>query len=311
MAIFFVAVGLHVPLASMASLWWVVLLASLACVAIKALVNGGILWAGGVTAPIAAATGLALAQAGEFSLVLLDVANDSKAITPDAGAAATGIVAITLMLTPALMSAGRALGPRLAGVPTRRLLPLPGIRTTADEQPAPHAEPGAEAAGPPAHVIVAGYGPVGRAVAQRLELLGDRVVIIELNPATVRKQEHLGRHVVYGDAGNPEVLESAGVHEADAFISTIPDDEATQRAILAVRHESKSIFIAARASFLSKGLQARQLGADHVTIEEIATAEAMAEQVHREFVKRKAETARGAQHPTNEVPSQSPSVPDP
>jgi voltage-gated potassium channel Kch len=99
------------------------------------------------------------------------------------------------------------------------------------------------------------------------------------------------------------------VHEADAFISTIPDDEATQRAILAVRHESKSIFIAARASFLSKGLQARQLGADHVTIEEIATAEAMAEQVHKEFTKRKA--ARGSEDASHQGSAVSPAAPRP
>ncbi|MEL6311817.1 MAG: hypothetical protein AAFQ17_05525, partial [Pseudomonadota bacterium] len=46
---------------------------------------------------------------------------------------------------------------------------------------------------------------------------------------------------------------------------------------------NKSAFIAARTNYLSKAFLARELGANHVTVEELATAEAMAEQVLRCF----------------------------
>ncbi|MFN8729702.1 MAG: hypothetical protein ACK5Z4_07560, partial [Planctomyces sp.] len=39
------------------------------------------------------------------------------------------------------------------------------------------------------------------------------------------------------------------------------------------------VYIAARTSFLSKAMTAMQLGADHVTVEEVATAQVMAKQV--------------------------------
>lgn len=298
MAIFFVAVGLNLPLAQVASLWWVVLLAVVACLVIKTVGNAGMLWLGGLSAPVALAVGLTLSQAGEFTLVLLQFAGseDVRAIDAQTAAGATGVVAITLMLTPALMSLGRKLGPRLAHVKSVRLLPFAALKASPLES-----GPGGEAGDPaegssgeesaPPRVIIAGFGPVGRAVAQRLDLLGAESTVIELNPATVKRQGGLGKRVVYGDVTNPEVLESAGVREADAFILTIPDDEASLRAVRAVRDLSPSVFIAVRSSFLSKGLQARQLGADHVTIEEIATAETMADQVHKQFQKRRAEAA--------------------
>ncbi|MCB9841294.1 MAG: cation:proton antiporter [Phycisphaeraceae bacterium] len=303
MAIFFVAVGLNLPLQEVISMWWVVLLAVAACIAIKTIGNAGALWLGGLSAPVAFAVGLGLSQAGEFTLVILQFAEDQNAIDQRTLGAATGVVAITLMLTPALMSQGRRLGPRLAHVRSVRLLPFAVMHASPLGGEGHAGEGGADS--PPddavekARVIIAGFGPVGRAVAQRLDLLGAESTVIELNPATVKRQGGLGRRVVYGDVTNPEVLESAGAREADAFILTIPDDEASLRAVRAVRDLSPTIFIAARASFLSKGLLARQQGADHVTIEEIATAESMAEQVQREFAKRRA--AANGQEP--ELPS--------
>lgn len=282
MAIFFVTVGLALPLDDVARMWWVVLIAAVACVLIKTLGNSVVLWVGGLPAAVAAGVGITLAQAGEFSLVLLAFAREKGAIDDRASAAAIGVVALTLMATPSLMWAARRIGPRLARLPQVSLLPRALLRGAGR---ADSAEP--EPASPAPRVVIAGFGPVGRAVAQRMDLLGAQVVIIELNPSTVRKQSGLGRRIVYGDVSNADVLDSAGVAACDAFILTIPDNEAALRAIREVRARAPGAFIAVRSSYLSMGLQAKQLGADHVTIEEIATAEAMAEQVHKKLEERR------------------------
>jgi CPA2 family monovalent cation:H+ antiporter-2 len=80
---------------------------------------------------------------------------------------------------------------------------------------------------------------------------------------------------VYGDITNREVLENAGVHHADAIVLTIPDDEAVMRATQVIREMNPAIFIAARTSYLSGKFTAMTLGADVVTVEEVATAVAM------------------------------------
>lgn len=133
----------------------------------------------------------------------------------------------------------------------------------------------ADRASPPRRIIVAGYGPVGRVVADQLEAEGVAVTIIELNAATVDRQATLGKHIVYGDVTDPETLERAGIHDADALILAIPNEDDALRACTLARQLAPHIFIAARTNFVSKGLLARQAGADYVVVEEVVTAQAM------------------------------------
>ncbi len=127
----------------------------------------------------------------------------------------------------------------------------------------------------PKRIILAGFGPVARALADRLDIQKIPYTVVELNANTVHRQHVLGRRVVYGDITNREVLENAGVHHADAIVLTIPDDEAVMRATQVIREMNPAIFIAARTSYLSGKFTAMTLGADVVTVEEVATAVAM------------------------------------
>jgi len=119
---------------------------------------------------------------------------------------------------------------------------------------------------------VSGYGPVGRATVDALELSGVEVTIIELNPETCQKQKKLGKSIVHGSTVDPEVLELAGIHQADALVITTPDEEAAVRSCEVARRLAPKIFIAVRTKHISMAMQATQAGADHVIAEEIATA---------------------------------------
>ena len=133
----------------------------------------------------------------------------------------------------------------------------------------------------PSHrrAIVAGFGPVGRLVAERLEVAGIDLTIIELNPQTVARQRELSKRTVHGNVADPQVLKSAGIVTADALIVTIPDEEAAVQACHHARRLHPGIYIAARANHLSRGMMCTQAGADHVVIDEIVTAEAMQQAV--------------------------------
>ncbi|WP_236254477.1 NAD-binding protein [Mucisphaera calidilacus] len=127
--------------------------------------------------------------------------------------------------------------------------------------------------------IVAGYGPVGRLVAERLEASGFEVVIVELNLDTIERQLDLDRRIVYGCATDPDTLRIAGIEAAQALALTIPDEKEVVRACRVARSLNPGIRITARTNFVSQGLQAKQAGADAVIIEEIVTAEAMRDAV--------------------------------
>lgn len=133
-------------------------------------------------------------------------------------------------------------------------------------------------------IIVAGYGPVGRTVAEQLEEAGAQVTIIDANVSTIERQQALDKHVVHGDVRDPEVLRAAGIDSADALILAIPDEREAVAACGVARKLNPHIYLAARTNFVSQGLLAREAGADHVVIEEIATAEAMQRAVMQQLL---------------------------
>ncbi len=248
--------------------WWVILLGVAALVVIKTVVIGGICWTVGALPANAIIVGFSLAQAGEFSLILLGESGDlgifraAEVVVP----LAIAIVVISLILTPALNDIGRRLA-RNAG----SIGHAPWVRSSLFDVKGSDAvtESG------PRHIIIAGFGPIGRRIAEVLEKAGVSYTVIELNPDTVAEQLRRHRSIVFGDVANQQVLDSAGLGHADALILTVPDEDAVLRACVIARRRSPTMFIAVRTGLLSHSHAATDIGADHVTVDEVATAEAM------------------------------------
>ncbi len=306
MAVFFTAVGLRLDLSTIAHDWWIIALALPILLAVKALTNGLGTWLTGNTAANSVLVGFFLCQAGEFSLVILDATADVGLLSKEQSGVIVAIVVLSLIVTPGMVAWGRSFKERFVRVPTLGALraraaghanPAPPnashalpVRSSVSPSNAANASPDRSAPDssptlPRRHVIIAGFGVVGRNLAEHFAASKIPFVVIELNPDTVRRQRTLGRSIVFGDVANPEVLESAGIHDAEAVVLTIPDDDATVRACRAIRAIAPSVHIAARTSFLSRAIQAQEVGADQVTVEEIATAKDMAAQVMAKLTK--------------------------
>lgn len=125
------------------------------------------------------------------------------------------------------------------------------------------------------HVIIAGFGPVGRVLADALIENGVPFTVVEMNSATVSSQRSLGRSVIHGDAADPAVLESARIGDASAVVITMPDSTTALRICEVARPLAPAAVIAIRTRHLSEALQAKQLGADIAVVEEIETSRAM------------------------------------
>ncbi len=125
-------------------------------------------------------------------------------------------------------------------------------------------------------VIIAGFGPVGRTLADELIQRDVPITILDTNPETIRTQQSLGHTAVLGDATNPTALQAAGIDKASALAITIPDGAAAVDACAAARALAPDLYIIVRTNHLSEGIRALQQGASSVTVEEIAAAEALA-----------------------------------
>jgi CPA2 family monovalent cation:H+ antiporter-2 len=262
--------------------WWIVLLGLVAVIGFKAMAIGGCGYIAGMTAPSALTCAVYLANAGEFTLVVLTAAQGLGILTDAQVGIAVGVTMLSLVVTPMLTEPVHSWAGKVARVPTS-----PWVKSAALREPASSSTESqvGDVSTPelrtlPRHVIIAGYGPVGRAVADRLAVSGVSFTVVELNANTVQRGQLAGKRVIYGDITNHEVLEHSGVHWSDAIVLAIPDDEAVLRAIRAIREVSPGIFIAARSNFLSGKFRAMELGANVVTVSEVATAVAM----EREFL---------------------------
>lgn len=122
------------------------------------------------------------------------------------------------------------------------------------------------------HVIIAGFGLAGRAVADLLSGLHIPFTLVEKNPVTVETQRALGRNVVQGCASDAKVLIEAGLPSAGILALTIPEEDTVLEAVALARRLRPEIFIIARTNFSSKGMHAAQLGADEVIKAEQAVA---------------------------------------
>lgn len=268
MAVFFTAVGLQVDLEAVMPVWWMVPVGTVGLMALKLGVISGVSWAVGAEGGLSARVGASLAQAGEFSLVVFAIAGSLGLLTAEQGSVLVAVVITSLILTPGMLS----LGPRLAQ-PMRRLGCPPWRRDPSIQ------DEGAGHHGHGASVIVAGFGPVGRACVEQLERAGVVPLIVELNPSTVHAQAALGRKVIFGDIANPDVLESAGIEHCEAVVLTLPESDATMQAVRVIRSMRPDVHIAVRVGVQRRAETARQLGADLVVVDEDVSATALAERV--------------------------------
>src|SRR3990172_1263243 len=80
------------------------------------------------------------------------------------------------------------------------------------------------------------------------------------------------RRVLVGSASDAQTLTEAGLNTASILALTIPDEDAVLEAISLARRLRPEIYIIARTTYSSKGMQASQLGADDVIKAEQAVA---------------------------------------
>lgn len=288
MAIFFTTVGLLLNVPDIAAMIVPIVAGVLVLFVIKIVVIGLFAWGFGSSGPLSAIAAIYLGNAGEFSLVLLAAAGRTSPVpilTPSVLGAAIAVVVLSLFLSPFAFAYAHEIAKRLQGIGP------PGWTKSLREKiqhDAAKAEAGSEHEHKPAirHVVIAGFGPVGRHLAARLSLQQISYTVIELNPNTVKRQSQLGKSIIYGDVTTPEVLESAGMRHADAFVLTIPDDDASHRAIAIARQLSPNVFIACRTSYLSGAFRAYEAGADHAVVEEVVTADAMEKQIFEKIEER-------------------------
>ncbi|HWS74700.1 MAG TPA: NAD(P)-binding protein, partial [Quisquiliibacterium sp.] len=114
------------------------------------------------------------------------------------------------------------------------------------------------------HVVIAGFGRVGRLIAEILERQQIPYVALDNDAAAVGEHHRRGTPVFVGDAGRAELLKALGVQAASTVVLTMDDAQAALRAVHAIRAESRDVAILARARDEPHALALLEAGATSV-----------------------------------------------
>jgi voltage-gated potassium channel len=126
------------------------------------------------------------------------------------------------------------------------------------------------------HVIVCGFGRVGRATLANLQPTGVPVVVIEQLEDRAEWAEEAGAFVVHGDATHNDVLVKAGVERASALIACVVADSDNLVIALSTKSIRPDLRVICRATEPESERKLRLAGADGVVTPQAVGAERLA-----------------------------------
>ena len=133
---------------------------------------------------------------------------------------------------------------------------------------------------PVSPILIIGFGPAGREVAQELAKLYRRqIVVLDLNPRHQEDTQEMGISFAVGDATHPETLEDLSVVSARAVVITIPDPKACRQIIRLCKSMAPGCPVIVRCRYHRYQDSLRVAGADCLIDEEQHIGNTIAQQV--------------------------------
>ncbi len=163
-------------------------------------------------------TGIILAQAGEFSFVLLALGLEQKLIGGDELQIVLAASLISMIIAPFIIQKNGRIARKLAK-----------NYTVKSGQVVSQLEGAAKELNN--HVIICGYGRSGQYLGRFLKEENIPFIALDIDPARVQDAAAAGEHVMYGDAGRRIVLEAAGGARAKALIISYSDTRASMKVL--------------------------------------------------------------------------------
>ena len=258
LGIFFMTVGMGLDLPAISEQLGLILavLAGLIVAKVAIAYLACRLFAGGH--PVAIETALLLAPAGEFAFIILTAAQSGNAIPAETATFAAAVAGLSMLLTPLLGQLGRRLAAR-----TPEPVDAEGMELTDPSEMENH-------------VVLAGYGRVGHAVARILADQEVEILVLDRDPDKVHRAREDGLKAYVGDAARTEILELTGLARAVQFIVTVDDAARARDMVRCARALHGEIEIFARAHDGEHAARLVDAGAGHVVPEAVESGLQMA-----------------------------------
>ena len=218
LGLFFISVGMLLDFYFMLNHIGLVLALLMGFVLFKAVVIAVLTRLFGYETGVGIRTGIILAQAGEFSFVLLALGLEQKLIGGDELQIVLAASLISMIIAPFIIQKNGRIARKIAKNYTKNSAQI------VDE--IEHSTTNLKD-----HVIICGYGRSGQYLGRFLKEENIPFIALDIDPARVQDAAAAGEHVMYGDAGRRIVLEAAGGARAKALIVSYSDMRASMKVL--------------------------------------------------------------------------------
>ncbi|MBZ4022634.1 potassium transporter [Rhodobacter sp. TJ_12] len=225
MGLFFIAVGAGIDLRVLFAGPLKILLLVLAFVALKSAILYGLGRLFGLRGSDRWLFAFGLAQAGEFSLVLVSFATAQRILPPPVAEKVLLVIALSMLISPILF----LMHERLA----RRATPNAGPDPDTVDEHHP--------------IIIAGAGRFGQVVNRMVTMSGYATTVIDADLPTVQRLRTFGFKAYFGDPTRPQLLAAAGLSKARVMVVALDDKSAANALVAYARKERPDLHIIARA----------------------------------------------------------------
>jgi len=222
-----------------------------------------------------------LAQIGEFSFILVNLAAALGLLTSDAQSLVVASALLSITLNPFVFASIPAVERLFA----RGKDPDRSLAERIQRSPGELAEvpPNIDEATLRDHVVLIGYGRVGGPVARELLRHDIPFIVVEQSRERVEALREEGLPVIYGDASRPDVLKPAHMENARMVIVAAPDAYQARAIVRIVRDENPDVSLIVRTHSEEERKALEADGADVALVSERELAISMTRHALRAY----------------------------
>ena len=261
--VFFVSLGMELSIATLFSSWSTILILTVCVICVK----GGIIYVllrfVGYHKKTSFLVGMYLTQISEFGFVIAGTGLALGALNETQASILIAVTFITIMVSSPLIINGHKVYYAVQGIMNRFPKLFPN-----------RAEVGHKDEGLPIqdHVVICGYGRVGRYIGRALSMSNIPFVVVDYNQNSLRALQGTGVQTVYGDPADKDVLDFAQVDLAKSIIIAIPDRHTQEMVIGNALSLNRRIKIICRTHHEADQARLKSLGVQTIVQPEFEAA---------------------------------------
>lgn len=255
LGLFFMTVGMNIDAKEIYANIYHIITLTMALIIIKTLIITALCILFGFNKGVAFHAGLLLSQGGEFAFILFDLGKKHGILSENTSTTMLLVVTCSMAITPLLATFGRKIGEKFdvqLGKSPLQIMKV-GARDLAN------------------HVIIVGFGKVGKMVARVLEAEGINYVALDLNHEVVQQEKADGFPIFKGDVSQPETLKAIGADRALTVILTMNNEITVKKSLKAISNNYPELEIIVRLKDLKKSNEFYEAGASTIIPEDYET----------------------------------------